>query len=596
TRLVMVYFLCNLIAIIFSLVSLTMLIPFISMIFGKTQLIYVRPAFTLSKTGVENNFNYFISSLILHHADGKVFALGFICLVVIVAVFLKNFFLYLATYINSPIRNSIINDMRMDIFNKILQLPIGYFSEERRGDIMSRMSNDLGDVEHSIVSVMETAFREPFTVIISLIVMVIISAKLTLFVLVFLPLTGLVIGRISKSLKRHSNAGQEKLGNLLSILDETIGGMRIVKAFNAQRQQRLKFTKENNDLFRVKNKINNKRNLASPLSEFLGVVVLCVVLFVGGRMALDHANSSIDNASEFIGFIAIFSQIINPLKSFSTAAYNIQKGKASLDRIERILQAPEVIVEKPNALPIHSFQESIVFQQVNFGYSKKMVLKNIQLEIKKGKMIAFVGASGAGKSTLADLLPRLHDVSSGKILIDGIDIRDYQLDALRSQMGMVTQEPILFNDTIFNNIALGAGQVSEEKVIAAAKVANAHQFILQKEFGYQTNIGDRGLKLSGGERQRITIARAVLKNPPILILDEATSSLDTESERLVQDAIYHLMENRTSIVIAHRLSTIQHADEINVLHQGEIVERGKHQELMANQGVYKRLVDLQQFR
>lgn len=590
-RLIVIYFACNLFSIIFSLVSLTMLIPFMALIFGTTKLVYRHPPFTFTKEGIIGNFNYFFSSIILH--DGKVYALGFICVLVMVAIFLKNFFLYLAQYLNSPIRNSVINDMRADLFNKVLKLPIGYFSEERKGDILSRMTNDLQEVEVSIVSFLETIFREPFTILVYLAAMIMISPLLTLFLVIFLPVTGYIIGRISKSLRRHSTAGQEKLSDLLSIIEETLGGMRIIKAFNAERQQRLKFTSENNILFRIKNKINHRRDLASPISEFLGVVVLCIVLFFGGRLALSGKAGI--GAPEFIGFIAIFSQLINPLKSFSTAAYNIQKGKASLERVEKILQAQELIVEMPDARPVRSFNSRIEFRNVSFGYNERAVLKQVNLVIDKGKMIAVVGSSGAGKSTLADLIPRFHDVTGGELLIDGINIKAYKLTDLRSLMGIVTQEPILFNDTIFNNIALGTGGVSEEQVIAAAKVANAHQFIIQKENGYQTNIGDRGLKLSGGERQRLTIARAVLKNPPILILDEATSSLDTESERMVQDAINNLMQNRTSIVIAHRLSTIQHADEIIVLNKGRLEERGKHHELIAQNGIYKRLVDMQQF-
>ncbi|HEY6083139.1 MAG TPA: ABC transporter ATP-binding protein [Chitinophagaceae bacterium] len=527
-QLIIIYFICNLFSIVFSLASLTMLIPFMSLLFGTTELVRQRPPFAFSANGIGGTFNYFLSGIIIH--DGKVYALGFICIGVIIAIFLKNFFLYFAQYLNSPIRNAVTNDMRADLFSKILKLPIGYFSEERKGDILSRMTNDLQEVEASIVSFLESFFREPFTIIIYLIAMLFLSPELTLFLLIFLPVTGLLIGRISKSLRKHSTRGQEKLSDLLSIIEETLGGMRIIKAFNAERQQRLKFTMENNILFRIKNKINHRRDLASPMSEFLGVVVLCIVLFFGGRLALG-SHSSI-GAPEFIGFIAIFSQIINPLKSFSNAAYNIQKGRSSLERIEKILQAKEMILEKPDAIAIRTFSESIEFKQVDFAYNERPVLKQINLRIEKGKMIAVVGSSGAGKSTLADLIPRFHDVTGGELLIDGINIKDYKIDDLRGLMGIVTQEPILFNDTIFNNIALGAGGITEEQVIAAAKVANAHNFIINKEKGYQTNIGDRGLKLSGGERQRLTIARAVLKNPPILILDEATSSLDTESERM----------------------------------------------------------------
>ncbi|HUX83595.1 MAG TPA: ABC transporter ATP-binding protein [Chitinophagaceae bacterium] len=595
-RLIIVYFACNLLAILFSLVSLTMLIPFISLIFGKTNLVYHRPAMGFSVNGLIAGFNYFISQLIINHPDGKVFALGFICIVVVTAIFLKNLFLYIATYLNSPIRNAVINDIRSDLFSKVLSLPIGYFSEERKGDIISRMTNDLQEVETSIVSFLESFFREPFTVLISLVVMFKISPELTILVLVFLPLTTLVIGRISKSLRKNSNIGQEKLSSILTVIDETLGGMRVIKAFNAEKQQQLRFTVENNALFRIKNRINHKRDLASPLSEFMGVVVLCVVLFIGGRLALNHPDATTDTASEFIGFIAIFSQIINPLKSFSTAMYNIQKGRAGLDRIEKILNSQESIKDREDALPLQSFHREIVFRDAGFSYSGEKVLSGINLSIFKGKMIALVGSSGAGKSTLADLIPRFHDLTEGSLLIDGIDIREYRVADVRRLMGIVTQEPILFNDTIANNIALGAGRVNEEQIIAAAKVANAHDFIIRKEQGYQTNIGDRGVKLSGGEKQRITIARAVLKNPPILILDEATSSLDTESERIVQDAIYNLMQNRTSIVIAHRLSTIRHADQINVISDGKIAEQGKHDELMALGGVYRRLVDMQQFK
>lgn len=588
---IVLYFIFNLLSVIFSLVSLAMLIPFLSLIFGKTKLAYNRPPFDLSPDGLIATFNYYNSQIIIHH--GKLEALGFICIIVVIMIFFKNFFLYLSTYISAPIRNGIINDMRSDLFSKVLKLPIGYFSEERKGDILSRMTNDLQEVEASIISVLDAALRNPVIILVYLVALIKISPQLTLFLLVFLPITGFVIGRVSRSLKKRSAAGQNKLGDILSIIDETLGGMRIVKAFNAEGQQKTKFLAENNTLLHIKNAINRRRDLASPMSEFLGIVVLCIVLYFGGRLAL--ADPPMVSADAFIGFIAIFTQIINPLKAFSTAAYNIQKGKAGAERIQAILDATETIVERPDAIPITSFGQAITFQDAGFAYQEKKILKHIDLNIEKGKMVALVGASGAGKSTLADLIPRFHDLSDGKLLVDGVDIRDYKLSDLRNLMGIVTQEPILFNDTIFNNIALGTDDVTEKEVIAAAKVANAHHFIMQTEAGYQTNIGERGSKLSGGERQRLTIARAVLKNPPILILDEATSSLDTESERMVQDAINNLMQNRTSIVIAHRLSTIQNADEIIVLHFGEIVERGRHEELVIRDGYYKRLVDMQQF-
>jgi subfamily B ATP-binding cassette protein MsbA len=588
---IVLYFISNLLSVVFSLVSLAMLIPFLSLIFGKTTLVYDKPPFNFSTDALIASFNYYNSQIIIHY--GKVQALGFICLIVIVMILLKNLFLYLSSYLSSPIRNGIIHDMRYDLFSKILKLPIGYFSEERKGDILSRMTNDLQEVEVSIISVLDAAIRNPIMIIVYLAALIKLSPQLTLFLLIFLPVTAFVIGRVSKSLKKHSTAGQSKLGDILSIIDETLSGLRVVKAFNAEPAQLDKFMGENESLFHIKNRIYRRRDLASPMSEFLGIVVLCMVLYFGGRLAL--ADPPLVTGDVFIGFIAIFTQIINPLKAFSTAAYNIQKGKASAERIQTILDAKETIIEKPDAQPISAFNHVISFEQVGFAYQDKAVLKNINLKIGKGKMVALVGASGAGKSTLADLVPRFHDVSEGALVIDGVNIRDYRLSDLRNLMGIVTQEPMLFNDTIFANIALGTEGVTEQQVVAAAKVANAHEFILQTENGYYTNVGDRGGKLSGGERQRITIARAVLKNPPILILDEATSSLDTESERMVQDAIGNLMQNRTSIVIAHRLSTIRHADEIIVLRQGEIVERGRHQELIAQNGYYKRLVDMQQF-
>lgn len=591
TKAIIAYFICNLLSVIFSLISLTMLIPFLSLIFGKVNMVYTKPEFSYSADGMIHTFNYYLSQIIIH--QGKIQALGFICIMVITAIFFKNFFLYLSSWINSPIRNSVINDMRSDLYSKVLKLPIGYFSEERKGDILSRMTNDLQEVETSIISVLVTVFREPLTIIVYLIAMIRLSPQLTLFLVILLPVTGFVIGRVSKSLKRKSTAGQSKLGDLLSLMEETLAGMRIVKAFNAEEQRKNRFMEENETLYHIKNSINRRRDLASPMSEFLGIVVLCIVLYFGGRLALN--TPPLVSADVFITFIAIFSQIINPLKTFSTAAYNIQKGRASAERIQTILDSAETIVEKPDALPITDFKESIVFSHVYFAYHKKTILEDICLNIKKGQMIAIVGASGAGKSTLADLLPRFHDVAAGEITIDNVNIKNYRLGDLRALMGIVTQEPILFNDTIFNNIALGTPDATREQVEKAAMVANAQQFIMQKENNYDTNIGDRGGLLSGGERQRLTIARAVLKNPPILILDEATSSLDTESERMVQEAIDKLMQNRTTIVIAHRLSTIQNADEIIVLNQGEIVERGKHNELINKGGYYYRLVKMQQF-
>jgi len=436
--------------------------------------------------------------------------------------------------------------------------------------------------------------RDPMTIIIILGTLIFLSPALSLFLMVLLPLSGFIIGRVSRSLKKQSTQSQEKLGTLMSILDETLGGLRVIKAFNAEKLLRGKFFDTNTTLNNIRNRMNFRRDLASPMSEFLGVLVLVTILWWGGRKILGH---HLDLTSDgFITYILLFIQIINPAKSLSTAYYNAQRGSSAIKRIEEVLQASLVVEEDPNPKPFTSFNQGIEFNNVTFAYEDITILDNINLKIEKGKTVALVGSSGAGKSTLADLVPRFHDVTSGELRIDGVNIKEYTLHSLRSQMSIVTQEPILFNDTIANNISLGKPDATEEEIIQAAKIANAHDFIIRKEEGYQTNIGDRGTKLSGGERQRVTIARALLKNPPILILDEATSSLDTESERLVQDAINHMMQNRTSIVIAHRLSTIRHADEIIVLQKGKIVERGSHDQLIQQGGFYKKLVEMQEVR
>ena len=415
-----------------------------------------------------------------------------------------------------------------------------------------------------------------------------------LFLMVILPIMGFIIGRVSRSLKKQSTASQEQLGTLMSILDETLGGLRVIKSFNAEKLLRGKFFQTNNALNDIRNRMNFRRDLASPMSEFLGMILLTSILWFGGKLVLNHQSGM--DAAAFMTYIAVFYQIINPAKSLSTAFYNAQRGSAAIERIEEILQAPVTVTDKPDTITLPSFEHSIEFRNVSFAYDDKLILKNINLTIEKGKTVALVGSSGAGKSSLADLVPRFHDVTGGELLIDGVNIKNYSLYSIRSLMGIVTQEPILFNDTIANNIALGTDHVTKEQVEHAATVANALDFIRKKEDGFDSNIGDRGSKLSGGERQRLTIARAVLKNPPILILDEATSSLDTESERLVQDAINNMMQNRTSLVIAHRLSTIRHANEIIVLQKGEIAERGSHDELIAHNGIYKKLVDMQEVK
>lgn len=590
---IILYFVWSILSIIFSLISFSGLPVFLNVIFKKDKIETAKPE---SVFQILKYINYELGTFMSRYGDkGAIMALGLICVIVIVAVFFKNLFFYFAFYVLSPIKMGIITKLRSQIYNKLLQLPIGYFTEQKKGDIMSRMTNDIAEIELSVVGTLEGFIRDPLNVIILLIALIYISPTLSLLLLIFLPVTAFIIGRISRSLKKQSNISATKLGELLSVLDETLGGLRVIKAFNAENILRKKFTQTNNDLFFVRNKMQIRRDLASPLSEFLGVVVLCGILWFGGKLVLGHNIANL-SADAFILYIVFFTQIIQPSKTLSTLFYNMQKGSAAITRIEEILQAPVSVDENKNGKLISSFNHSIEFKNVSFSYDEEhVVLKNINLKIEKGKTVAVVGSSGSGKSTLADLIPRFHDVTGGELLIDGINIKEYSLHSIRNLMGIVTQEPILFNDTVANNIALGLANVSHEKIVEAATIANAHNFILQKEHGYETNIGDRGNKLSGGERQRLTIARAVLKNPPVLILDEATSSLDTESERLVQAAINKMMENRTSIVIAHRLSTIRHADEIIVLQQGEIIERGNHDELIAQNGMYKHLVEMQEF-
>lgn len=592
---IVLYVVFNLLSIVFSLISLVMLAPFLGLLFAKEKLITSKPTLSFTTDGADAilaHLKYYLSMLI--QEKGEVYALGAICIIIIISIFFKNAFTYLSFRVLAPMRNYVMTKLRSDLYAKILQLPIGFFTEQKKGDIISRMSNDANEVEWSVMSTLEGLIRDPLNILIILGVLVYISPVLSVFLLVLLPLTGFLIGRISRSLKKQSTASAEELGTLMSILDETLGGLRVIKAFNAEKILRNRFFSTNNNLNHIRNKMNFRKDLASPMSEFMGVMVLSCILWFGGRLVLN--NEAGLEATGFINYIVIFTQIINPAKSLSTAFYNAQRGSAAIQRIEEILQAPITVTDLPNAKTLTQFEHSIEFKQVSFSYNDTPILKNINLTIEKGKTIALVGSSGAGKSSLADLIPRFHDVSSGEILIDGINIKEYTLHSIRSMMGIVTQEPILFNDTIAGNIALGIDNVNDQDIEHAAKVANASDFIHKKDDGFHTNIGDRGGKLSGGERQRVTIARAVLKNPPILILDEATSSLDTESERLVQDAINNMMQNRTSIVIAHRLSTIRHADEIIVLQKGKIAERGTHDDLLAQGGIYRKLVDMQEVK
>jgi subfamily B ATP-binding cassette protein MsbA len=582
------YVLFNLLSILFSLVSLAMLAPFLQLLFGKEELVTVKPDFSFSANYLLAQLKYTLSQLIVTH--NKVYALGYICVVIIITIFFKNVFTYLSYRTLAPIRNHVMTRLRDDLFNKILFLPIGYFTEQRKGDIISRMSNDMNEIEWSIIGTLEGLIREPLTIIIILTTLAFMSPALSLFLLVLLPITAFLIGRVSRSLRKQSNESQEKQGELLSVLDETLGGLRVIKAFNAEKNVNNRFIGLNKILNNIRVKMAFRRDLASPMSEVMGVLVLCTILWFGGKLALGNSL----NSETFITYIVFFTQIINPAKALSTAFYNAQRGSAAIQRIEEILKAPVTVEESPNPKILNTFSSKIEFRNVSFFYDDVTILDDINLTIEKGKTVALVGSSGAGKSTLADLIPRFHDVSKGELLIDGINIKEYSLDSLRHHMGIVTQEPVLFNETVASNIALGDSNANIAEIEDAARIANAHEFIMQKEEGYQTNIGDRGNKLSGGERQRLTIARAVLKNPPILILDEATSSLDTESERLVQDAISKMMQNRTSIVIAHRLSTIRHADEIIVLQKGKIIERGTHHELIELNSFYKKLVEMQE--
>ncbi|NLK16681.1 MAG: ABC transporter ATP-binding protein [Bacteroidales bacterium] len=578
-------------SIIFSLFSFTMAIPFLGILFDNQPLVTEPVAWGVSMESISHNFNYFLSTIIQN--EGKIQALWIISVFVVIAVLFKTGFFYLARFVMIRVRTGIIVDLRNAVYRKLLKLHMGFFTNERKGDIISRMTNDVNEVEFSIVQSIEILFKEPMTIIIYVAALIYLSPELSVFMLILLPLTGLIIGRVGKSLRKKSVVAQDKLGGLISIIEETLSGMRVIKVFNAQNRMNDKFISNNESYNRVITRIWRRRDLASPLSEFLGTLVVVIIMWYGGRMVLSGTSEL--TSQDFIGYLIVFSQIINPAKTFSNAYYNIQKGLASAERIDFIIQAEQKIKNPDDPKTFSDFNEKIEYRNVSFKYVDDFVLKNVNLTIPKGQTVALVGQSGSGKSTMVDLLPRLHDVNEGQILIDGLDVRSILTHDLREKMGIVNQEPILFNDTIFNNIAFGIEGATQEQVVEAAKIANAHEFIEATPDGYDTVIGDRGSKLSGGQRQRISIARAILANPPILILDEATSALDTESERLVQEAITRVMKNRTSIIIAHRLSTIVHADVICVMQEGEIVEQGSHEQLLALNGVYKKLYDLQTF-
>tara|TARA_B100000780_G_scaffold146494_1_gene102326 strand:- start:655 stop:2475 length:1821 start_codon:yes stop_codon:yes gene_type:complete len=581
----------NVLSVLFSLFSLTMVVPFLGILFETQEKVYNPPPLSLNATALKENFYAIISSIV--DEKGKVEALFFICILVLVTFFFRNLFRYLSLYFLTPVRNGVVHDMRMDLHKKVISLPLPFFTEKRKGDITARMTSDLVEIEWSIMSSLEMLFKDPLNIILYLATLIVISPQLTIFVVILFPVTGIVIGLIGRSLKKSSDKGQKKMGDLLSIIDENISGLRIIKAFNAEAHINRNFEKDSFEYNSIMTKLLRKKDLSSPMSEFLSTIVMVIVMWFGGQLVLSD-NSAL-TAQEFIGYILIFSQIIPPAKSLTTSYYHIQKGSASAQRIYEILDAENEIIEAKNPKHIKLLNNQIEFKNLTFSYEKQEVLKDINFSIGKGKVVALVGQSGSGKSTLADLLARFYDINKGEILIDNNNIKEIALNDLRSLMGIVSQDSILFNDTIFNNIRLGNVNASEHEVKEAAKIANAHEFIKATENGYSTNIGDSGNKLSGGQKQRLSIARAILKNPEILILDEATSSLDTESERLVQDALDKLMHSRTSLVIAHRLSTIQNADEILVLENGSIIERGTHQELIAQNGHYKKLSELQSF-
>ena len=581
--------LCNLLMSLFMVVSIPVLQPFLQILFSSGD----APALPAPKAGalrgLEQQINGFFADLIRQY--GREQALLIVCAFLVLTFFGKNLFRYLSLYFLAPVRNGIVRDLRQKLVGKILDLPLSYFSEERKGDLMSRISADVQEIEWSIVGVVESMAREPLVILGSLTFMVFVSPQLLIFVFGLMLFSGLIIGGVGRSLRRQSGEAQSRLGLIGSLVEETLGGLRIIKGFNAESWQQARFGRENTRYARTLTRLYRRKDLASPLSEFLGIAAVAVLLWFGAKQVFAGEIT----AATFITFLYAFYNIIEPAKQLSSASYSIRKGMGALERVESVLNAPVSIEDADNALEISAFRDKIEFSNVSFQYrnADRPALDKVSLTIPRGKMIALVGASGAGKSTVADLLPRFYDVTGGAIPLDGTDIRQLKIRDLRALMGIVSQEAILFNDTARNNIAFGDETATDADIEAAARAANAHEFIVKMPEGYGTNIGDRGSKLSGGQRQRLTIARALLKNPPILILDEATSALDSESEKLVQAALDNLLQNRTALVIAHRLSTVQHADEIIVLDAGQIVERGTHEQLMVRGRVYRKLVELQ---
>ena len=590
----------NILFVIFNLLSLVLFVPFLKLIFTKDevqdQLVSSMPSWETKNNIFEycsDYYNYWMSSFI--EQEGELGALTFICITVLAAFFLKNFFRYCAIYFQAFMRMSVVKDLRSQLFKKALHLPLSYYSDERKGDLLSRMTNDLNEIEISVVFAIEMIFKEPVSILLHLLILFYWSTELTLFALILLPLSAFAISRIGKSLKRTSAKVQKQMGVLLSVMEETLGGVRIIKAFTAEKMAYDRFQKENAHHQKIATRAFRKKDLSSPLNEFLGAIVMVAIVYFGGSLVLgEDQGESFMSGEEFITFIIVFSQLMRPVSGIANGMSFMSKASASLDRINEVIEIEDKIKDRSDAQEQITFENELAFEDVSFKYVDEEVLKNISFTIKKGQTIALVGESGSGKSTISDLIPRFYDVQKGKVTIDGVDVRELKKGKLRQLISVVTQDSILFNDTIANNIAFGKPNATREEIMEAAKIANAHDFITASENGYDTNIGDGGNKLSGGQKQRVSIARAVLSDAQIMILDEATSALDTESEKLVQAALVNVMKNRTSLVIAHRLSTIRNADVIIVLKKGEIVEKGNHEELIAKAGYYKALCEIQQ--
>jgi len=584
---------CNVFYAFFGTLSMISLFPMLKVLFGDSEALFIKPnweGFTHLTSYGEDYLNYFIT---LKKSEGNDDVLIFMVGFVISSFLLKNLFSYLAMYFITFLRNGVLKDIRNELYDKVTSLPLAFYSEKRKGDTMSRISTDVLEIQHSFLSILELIVREPLTIIFTIVSMFLISPKLSIFVLIFIPLSGFLISLIGKSLKRNSNKVQKEQGYFLSIVDETLSGLKVIKGFNGEKIFSNKFQSSTTRFYKFSNKLLNKQNLAGPTSEFLGITVIAVLLWYGGNMVLNE--KSLD-ASLFLVYMGLAYNILTPAKAISKASYGVKRGNAAAERVMEILNSESPLKDISNALTKTDFETAIEIKNISFKYEDDLVLKNFSISVPKGKSVALVGQSGSGKSTIANLVTRFYDVNEGQIEIDGKDIRMLTKQSLRNLMGLVTQDSILFNDTIKNNVRLGKEDATDEEVLNALEIANAWEFVKELPDGMDTNIGDSGNKLSGGQKQRLSIARAVLKNPPIMILDEATSALDTESERLVQVALENMMKNRTSIVIAHRLSTIQNADEIIVMQKGQIVEQGKHQELLDKKGVYNNLVSMQSFQ